>query len=365
MRRVRRGFAVVLALCLFVGRASAVTRVYTFSCKDVPTALIDSAMLVTEGDVDVTLSFAGDCTLGGEPGKRSNRNSFASVVARKGYDYPFANLKPLFDADDLTLVNLECVLSDSTEGRVDKKFNFIGKPDYTEILTRGGVDCVTLANNHALDFGERGKQDTTAALEAASVAWVDDETVTVLEKDGVRVGFAGSAFSPSKAVWLRQLEALQSVGCAAIVHIMHNGEEYADRLTGRQTAWAEFVAANGASLIVGHHPHVVQGVRLYGGVPAAFSLGNCVFGGNTDPADYDACVLTARLCFRDGALTDETLTLHPIRVSGTKNRNDYQPALLTGDDAARVLQKMQRTSDAELTPYVDGVGAVQPTIAIQ
>ncbi|HNX61145.1 MAG TPA: CapA family protein [Candidatus Limiplasma sp.] len=355
---MRRALAVLVAAVLLGAPAIAETKIYTFPYTQPPAALNDTAHTVAEGETDVVLTFAGDCTLGGE---RAGGKRFAGVMEKNGYAYPFANLQGLFDSDDLTMVNLEGVLSDERSDKVRKKFNFIGKPEFAEILTQGNVECVTLANNHALDYGERGKRDTVSALTAKAIAYCDEQNVTILEKDGVRIGFTASGLQLNRDTYLKQAQALKALGCAAIVHNMHTGEEYADTLTPNQQRTAEFLSDNGAALVVGHHPHVAQGIALYGKTYVAFSLGNCVFGGNSDPDDYDACVLRATLRFRNGTLASETIVLWPIRVSGTRGRNDYQPVLLSGEDAKRVLDKMQKTSAFPLNPMVDGQGAVQPT----
>ncbi len=355
---MRRALALATALTalLWSFAAAAETDVYTFSADDPPAELLWTVMTVVQGEADVTLTFGGDCTLGGQ-GAGGRR--FAATVEAGGYAYPFANLFGLFASDDLTLVNLEGVLSDRRTGRADKEFTFIGRPEYAGILSLGSVECVTLANNHALDYGAAGKRDTVEALLSQGVSYVDDQTVTVLDKDGVRVGFTASGLRFDADAYLAQVAALKSVGCAAIVHVMHTGREYADTLTAAQQSTARFVAEHGAALVVGHHPHVVQGVGVCGRTPVVYSLGNCVFGGNTDPSDYDACLLSATLRFTDGALTGESLTLWPIGISGNAKSNDYQPRLLTGADAERVIAKMQATSTVTLAPFVEGVGAVQ------
>ncbi len=356
---MKRTLAALLALLLPLCGAAAETNVYTFAYTDPPSELTATAMAVVQGNAEVNLTFGGDCTLGGDGagGKR-----FAQVVEKNGYAYPFAELQALFAADDLTLVNLEGVLTDRKYDKAEKAFTFLGAPEYAAIFTLGSVECVTLANNHALDYGAAGKADTIATLNAQGIAYCDETYVTVLDKDGVRIGFTGSGLRFDVETYLAQANALYGVGCVAIVHSLHMGEEYADTLTATQQTAAGFAAEHGAALVVGHHPHVAQGMAVYGDTPVVYSLGNCVFGGNTDPKDYDACLLSATLRFTDGALVSEQLTLWPISLSGSGSRNDYQPRLLTGEDAQRVLDKMQATSTVTLTPFVNGAGAVQPEI---
>ena len=335
----------------------AAATVYTFPYDEPPKALTDTVMAVVEGETDVRLTFGGDCTLGGEASGSAKR--FARFIAAEGYAYPFANLRPLFAADDLTLVNLEGVLSERDLPRVRKQYNFKGATGYTAILTEGSVECVSLANNHALDYGAAGKRDTVAALTAAGLAFVDDTYVTVLEKDGVRVGFTGSGLQLNRDRFLAQAKALRDLGCGALVHVMHTGVEYADAPTAGQIATARFLSENGVALVVGHHPHVAQGLATFGRTLVAYSLGNCVFGGNTDPRDYDAYVLGATLRFTDGIAERLDATAWPIRVSGAKRNNDYQPMLLTGKEAERVFRKILASSGANAAPITMGDGALQ------
>ncbi|MDD3214662.1 MAG: CapA family protein, partial [Eubacteriales bacterium] len=320
---MRRALAALTAILLATGTAVAETKVYTFAYDHPPQALLDTAMTVVEGDVSVLLTFGGDCTLGGEA---SGARRFARTIQKSGDEYPLANLLPLFSGDDFTMVNLEGVLSSRKLKKAEKTFNFIGKPEYADILTQGGVECVTLANNHAMDYGEAGKRDTVSVLDSAGLMYCDDTYVTVLEKDGIRIGFTASGLAFDADAYLAQAAVLNAVGCTAIVHTMHMGVEYADTLSAAQIRTAEYLAEHGAALVVGHHPHVAQGLAVYGDTVVAYSLGNLVFGGNVDPSDYDACVLQAELCFTDGALAGEQVTLWPVSVSGSDRRNDYQPA---------------------------------------
>ena len=355
---MKRWLAVLGALLLLAGGATAETRLFTFLYDQPPEALSETVMAVVEGNTDITLTFGGDCTLGGEASGGARR--FAGVMKAQGYAYPLAGLVSLFAADDLTVVNLEGVLSDRKLTREKKQYNFKGAPAYTAILTQGSVECVTLANNHILDYGAAGRLDTIAALDTANIAYCDDRYVTVLEKDGVRIGFTGSGLSMNRARFLKQAQALRNLGCTALVHMMHTGEEYADTLTAGQTGTARFLAENGVTLVVGHHPHVTQGLAIIGHTTVAYSLGNCVFGGNTDPRDYDAYVLRAVIRFADSLPTASQVTVWPVRVSGAQNNNDYQPQLLAGDNAKRVMDKLQATSGFRLAPFEDGLGAVQP-----
>ncbi|MEA4998838.1 MAG: CapA family protein [Candidatus Limiplasma sp.] len=354
---MKRVLAVLLALAFWPAMATAQAQVFTFAFDAPPAALTETVMTVVEGTTEVRLTFGGDCTLGGTAAGGARR--FESYIRQHGFAYPFANLAALLQADDLSLVNLEGVLSARRLARVKKTFNFKGLPAYAAILQEGGVECVTLANNHALDYGAAGFRDTVQALEAAGIAYVDDHYVTVLQKDGVRVGFTASGLRINRKRFAAQAAALRELGCTVLVHVMHTGDEYAAYLTRAQRDTARYLADQGVQLVVGHHPHVVQGLEKLGSTMVAYSLGNLVFGGNTDPADQDAMLLGATFRFLDGVPTGSQVTLWPLTISGSPRMNDYQPALVSGDAAQRVMEKVQATSGFSLAPYRDGIGAVQ------
>lgn len=361
-----RGYSWLLAavLALMLGSASAETQIYRFTMDEVPPTL---RWGVTEykNETTVTLTFAGDCTLGGEAALRSSRNSFAARVAQNGMAYPFAGLQPLFSSDDFTLINLEGVLGDSIEGKVEKQYNFIGDSAYTAILTEGSVECVNLANNHAMDFGSSAYLRMTGYLDEAGVGYVSEETLCLLEKDGVRIGLTASLFALSdkkQARLKQQMALLRDLGCQIIIHSMHGGEEYAPRASDRQRQTARAAIECGAALVVGHHPHILQNAALYQNAPIIYSLGNNSFGGNFNPADKDALLLRAAFHFKEGEAASLDWSLYPITISGTKNGNDYQPALLAGDEAERVIGRVADLSDIALAPFAEGIGAAQATI---
>lgn len=352
--------AACLAACAALSLGGARAQWYVFEAGNPPEALLDAAMQVSGFTGEVTMSFLGDCTLGGESKAANSRGGFVQTALREGYDYPFLNLQSLLDGDDVTVVNLEGVLTDRTLDRVKKTFNFKGPADFATILPLGGVELAGLSNNHTLDYGAEGYADTQAALEDAGVAYFDADHVAVWAHDGVMIGFTGSAFSLSTGAQknLRaQMDALREVGCQLIVHSMHAGTEYEREPTSQQKTVAAHAVDMGADLVVGHHPHVVQGYELVDGVPVVYSLGNAVFGGNRDPRDYDALLLQAVFAYEDGAPVSVRLVFHPISVSGETSYNNYQPVLLAGDDARRVLDKMADSTGVTPPAYEEGLGA--------
>ena len=297
----------------------------------------------------VTMTFLGDYTLGGEEKTARSSVGFARRVEENGMGFPLAGLKSLTETDDLTVANLEVVLTDRKLKKEKKKYNFKGPTAYTEILTLGGVECVTIANNHTHDYGDEGYADTKQALDAAGIAWFAAETPVIWRSDeGLMIGFLGVNYSLTGNRYKRyaaQAERLRELGCAAVITVMHAGTEYSYRPPDAyQEQIVSRAAECGSDLIIGHHPHVLQGLAVERGVPVVYSLGNCSFGGTTYAKDPDALIVRAEMTFREGETAGTDLTFYPISITSDSHYNNYAPRLLTGGEAERVLQKMKETT---------------------
>lgn len=349
----------VLLLPVWTVSASASGEWLAFSGDTDPGELLSP---VQEYTGTIRITFLGDCTLGGEEKNRNAARGFNRVVEQNGFEYPLRNLAALTAADDLTVANLEGVLSDRDLPKVKKTYNFKGSTAYTGILKAGSVECVTLANNHSHDYDTAGYQDTKAALEEAGIAWFGTDRPAVWQnEDGLMIGFLGVSGSLSgnrMKEYQKQAEWLHTIGCAAVITVMHAGTEYASEPDGYQQQIVNRALDCGTDLIIGHHPHVVQGWEERGGVPVVYSLGNCVFGGNTNPKDHDALAVQAELSFSEGELEAITLHFYPISVSGESGRNDYSPVLLEGADAERVLEKMEESTGVSPGSFDPSAGAV-------
>ena len=329
--------------------------------------LLLSLLLLTStalADVTVNISFAGDVTLGSEEKKRDQDTSFVQTAARVGYAYFFEKVKDFFASDDLTIVNLEGVLSDSSKGENTKKtYRFRGSPEYTEILKLGNIEVASIANNHTMDFGKRGYADTEAALQAAGLGCFGNKTVYIYEKQGVKIAFFAlnsTAFYGNRK-WARaEIPRLKNEeGVDAVVFVVHAGAEYSKKRTDLQEDYAHTAIDMGADLVVMHHPHVVQGLEIYKNRTIVYSIGNFCFGGNKDVRAIETMVLKAELTFTDeGAYQGQRLSLYPAHISGDREKNDYQPRFVTGEDALAVFQRVQADTKFDLPAYNEEAGCL-------
>ena len=326
-----------------------------------------------EGEISIVLTFTGDCTLGSTDRRRGKDDSFDAFIGKFGYGWPFARVRDFFAEDDVTVINLENVFYDSTYGRVKKTYNFRGPTDFARILPEGSVELAYLGNNHIMDYGAPGMRRTIEALEEQGVGWCfssrEKSGYFVFEKEGVKVGFAGAYISYWGTNSVRMAATFQQMrdeGCDAIVGIIHGGAEYSPKRAKRQENMAAWMVRNGASLVIGHHPHVVQGVDRIGEATVIYSLGNFSFGGNKDLRADKALVARAVLQFDGkGEYLGHQVNLIPISPSGALTYNNYQPVFLSGERALETMKLVQNDTDFLLEPYQEGIGALQPFVPAQ
>ena len=302
-----------------------------------------------------TITMAGDTTLGSTDDLRKRDDCFEAVAQEKGYGWFFSGLTDLFATDDLTLINFEGTLTEETDKK-EKKFNFKGPAEYTDILTLGSVEAVTVANNHTLDYGTQGREDTIANLEGAGIVVSGSVQLGVFEKNGVKVGMTGYCFpyTDGKKDISKDVKALRERGCQIVIASFHWGSEYREDFTGEQRTIGRAAIKAGADIVVGHHPHIVQGIERYQDTYILYSVGNLVFGGNVDPSDRDA--YAARLTFTvyEDRCDPPELTIVPLRLTqNDKGATDYRPILAQDDVAERILSKILKLS-YNMKEFVNG-----------
>ncbi len=300
------------------------------------------------------LTFGGDAVIGGREAYYRVSDSLPDLLSRFGAAYPFSRLASLFASDDLTCVNLECVLKDDAlEEDQKKSWRFRGLTSYAEVLPESSIELVNLANNHTIDYGASGYASTLKALENQALV-CGNEICTVVEIKGHLFGFGGcreTTYLSDPEVIERDIRSLRNQGAEFIIYQCHWGQEYSENHNKLQEAMARRCARAGVDLVVGHHPHVVQGISFIGDMPVVYSLGNLMFGGTIQLQTYDGLVL--QVCF---PLEGENggrpvLKLIPILTSSAahQRKNDYQPDLARGEDWLRILRSVQKDTAFRLS----------------
>jgi poly-gamma-glutamate capsule biosynthesis protein CapA/YwtB (metallophosphatase superfamily) len=226
------------------------------------------------------------------------------------------------------MVNLENAVTQS-EDSVKKEFVFRMRPEYLSLLRKAKITIVNCANNHTADFGTEGILETIRLLDSARIRHVgigrnlaEARKPVILTYNGIRIGFLGyggvSAFLASRTqpgttprsrrIILSDIAKLKPKADFVVINL-HWGEELAEEPDSAQIVLAHAIIDAGADLIIGHHPHVLQGIEYYRGKMIAYSLGNFIFGGNSRSANCTTAIVKARF------IPDHIETqLIPIRV---------------------------------------------------
>lgn len=293
-----------------------------------------------------TLVFGGDVMLSRVVGQK---------MAKYGdWTWPFLNVAPVMSAGDLAIINLESPFTNGGNHLVKTgSFSFNADPEAVAGLKLAGIDVVSLANNHILNQGVKGIEDTKKILIAngiysAGAGLNADEAYqpAIKEINGLKFGFLGFAYPNDNSVATASSAGLANLDIAAMVKavtglkarvdvviiLMHAGTEYVSRPNGQQTAFARAAIDAGADLIIGHHPHWTQTTEIYRGKPILYSLGNLIFDQMWSTETQEGAL--ARAVWVDKKL--EKIEIIPIII------RDYGQAVITTSttERHRVLDRM-------------------------
>ena len=309
----------------------------------------DSSNAAVSSPVSLTLSVVGDCTLGTDE-TFDYDTSLNAYYENYGADYFLQNVKDIFSTDDLTIANFEGTFTDSDE-REDKTFAFKAPASYASILTGGSVEAVNTANNHSHDYGDQSFDDTLAALDDAGIVHFGYDETAVMDVKGIKVGLVGIYELYDHLEREQQLKdniaKVKADGAQLIVVIFHWGNETETVPDSNQTTLGRIAIDEGADLVCGHHPHVLQGIETYKGRNIVYSLGNFCFGGNSSPSDMDTMIYQQTFTIdADGVKKDNVTNIIPCSISSAAydGYNNYQPTPAEGDEATRILGKINERS---------------------
>lgn len=310
-------------------------------------------------NTSISLTLAGDCTLGTDDLYISSPSTFYGVYNSVGCntDYFLQNVRDIFSEDDLTLVNLECAITENGE-RVDgKRFCFRGLPAYTAILSNSSVEAVSFSNNHCKDYGEIGYQDTMVHLQNSNILYSSEDKVCVTNIKGVDIGMISiqSSFRSGdtdadaeyedteflKQITKEYIDTVKSQGAKLVIINYHWGIELSATPSVQQQELGHFAVDCGANIVVGCHSHCIQPIEKYNDAYILYSLGNFCFGGNENPSDKDTFIFRQVFNFVDGELVPDTLVkVIPCSISSAPDYNNYQPTPATGDEHTRILNRI-------------------------
>ena len=313
----------------------------------------EAADAVAMDPVSLTLNVVGDCTLGTDETFNYD-TSLNAYYENYGSAYFLQNVKSIFSQDDLTIANFEGTLTES-DAREDKTFAFKGPASFTSILTDGSVEAVNTANNHSHDYGDQSYEDTMTALDAAGIVHFGYDETAVMDVKGIKVGMVGIYELKDHLEREQQLKdniaKVKADGAQLIVVIFHWGNETETVPDSNQTTLGRLAIDEGADLVCGHHPHVLQGIETYKGKNIVYSLGNFCFGGNSSPSDMDTMIYQQTFTITsEGVQADNVTNVIPCSISSAayEGYNNYQPTPAEGDEAVRILAKInERSADIQ------------------
>ncbi|MFH1053118.1 MAG: CapA family protein [Candidatus Woesearchaeota archaeon] len=324
---------------------------------------------------EATILFGGDVCLS-SPQRIPSGQNFEAVLelirAQSGnqsmYDYCFSDMASFFESADLVMVNLESPITESND-RLPKKFNFKANPDYVNILSQSGIGIVTIANNHIMDFGARGLEDTVSLLDEEGISYIGADmnlskartpiisavksyTFGMLAYTSIGPGQVFAAQSSAGAVrldenyYVNDINAIRDSVDFVIVNV-HWGHEGTHYPVDYQKMHARKMVDAGANVVIGHHPHVIQGAEKYKDGIIFYSLGNFMFGGNSIRSlrNITECIVP-KVHFSSSGIRSELLPVritshdlpyHPVEHSEKQRLLDFYKKL-SGQGANEILE---------------------------
>lgn len=312
-----------------------------------------------DGSVLITVTGTGDFTIGGDSRKRTD--IFDDELQRQGGDINFTmrNFRDILMADDLTIVNFEGTLTESTyvpREKAENQFLFSAPPSYVAMLADNGVEAVSLENNHIMDHGEDAYQDTMDTLYNAGIVYSNSTEVGVIEVKGVEIAMLSYlCIDRYEQLWDQVPEDIQAAKAQYPIVIVnfHWGNEKDYSPTNNQIRMGRLAVDAGADLVLGHHSHRMQPIEQYKGVYICYSLGNFCFSGNSKPSDMSSIVFQTRFRVRDDVVSNEGFRIIPIRISSRTDYNDFTPTVLTKDTAIDSVLSTLKENGRKLDYVVD------------
>jgi poly-gamma-glutamate capsule biosynthesis protein CapA/YwtB (metallophosphatase superfamily) len=284
----------------------------------------------------------------------------AYFLNKFGVGYPFDSTRQILISGDATIGNLEAPFS-KTGTQFEKEFAFKIHPKYARGLPAAGFDVFTLANNHTMDFGKDALINTMRTLDTlgighcgAGVSYSESKKPALFTKDGITFAFLGYSCTFPKEFWARhdsagtcspnESDMVESIrACKKIadytIASFHWGQELRDTPKDYQIYLAHLAIDAGADLILGHHPHILQGMEIYKNRLIIYSLGNFTFGAYSENAK-ESMIVKVYLTYAGLAYA----RVYPLSVYN--NDVNFQPKVVDGQQAQGIFTHLNEISAA-------------------
>lgn len=300
----------------------------------------------TDGSTTITITCTGDFTIGEDNYHRKGKK-FKDELKNHGNDINFTmeNMRSILQQDDMTLVNFEGTFTNTKyvpDSKKGNSFLFNIDPAYAYVLPQNSIEAVSLANNHVMDHGTEGYEDTKKTLDDVGVKFSTSEDIGLFSVKGITIAMLSylcidrydkpvGGYDNLYDKVAADIAALEKQYPIVIVSF-HWGNELDYTPTERQKKMGHIAVDAGADLVVGHHSHRINPIEEYNGVYICYSLGNFCFAGNDKPKDMNSYVFQTRFKInKDGDISNTGFRIIPIQITSVKDRNNYTPTPITDD----------------------------------
>ncbi len=303
----------------------------------------------TDGSRTITITCTGDLTIGGDNYHKKGKKFYDELKKNNdNISFTMANVRDIFKQDDLTLVNFEGTFTDRKDVPDSKKGNdflFNISPKYVNILTDNYIEAVSLENNHVMDHGQEGYEETMETLRDAGIIYsnstqigeyIFDNDIRIamlsylcIDRYNKPVGGYDNLYDKVAADIRYTKEDLKY---DIVIVSFHWGKELYYYPTDNQLKMGRWAVDSGADLVIGHHSHRINPIEQYKGVYICYSLGNFCFSGNDRPSDMNSYIFQTRFrVSKNREITNTGFRIIPIRITSLKDRNNYVPTPVTDD----------------------------------
>ena len=305
----------------------------------------------------IQMHFVGDM-LCATDARTDYENTFEDVASVQDPSYFLSEVSFLFKKDDLTIADAENVYSDDNNLQMAEKgqtanpgieaYWFKTKSKNAKILKVGGIDYVSIDNNHIEDYGEKGVKDTKKALDKAGVDWGEQNRIIYYEKNGYTIGVIGiTMYNENSVPAIKKHIKEASKGSDYQIVYFHGGTEAIHQPEEWKINACHRLVDAGADLVIGDHPHVLQPREFYKGKTIIYSMGNFVFGGNRHPENR-TMIYRHTLSIYDGKVKKEKGKIIPCYVY-TGSTNNWKPKIITDkSERKRVIRFMNGKTDSPM-----------------
>jgi poly-gamma-glutamate synthesis protein (capsule biosynthesis protein) len=311
-----------------------------------PDDVNELGIVETDGSRTITITCAGDLTIGGDNLHKTGKKFYSALQKyNDNISFTMTNVRDIFKHDDLTLVNFEGTFTNTNyvpPNKTGNQFIFNIDPKYVTVLSDNYIEAVCLENNHVMDHGDEGYNDTVNTLRNAGIIYSTSKQIGVFSVDGINIAMLSylcidrydkpvdgyDNLYDKVAADIRYVKQELKYDIAIVSFHWGNEKDYSPRKNQRKMG--RLAVDSGADLVVGHHSHRINPIEEYNGVYICYSLGNFCFAGNDKPKDMSSFLFQIRFrVAKDKTITTRGFRIIPIRISSLENKNDYIPTPLT------------------------------------